>query len=114
MNFLKDFGFLCLASASGHHLCNFLLLCSSLPLSPGRKLKPSSGVLIFAPAPQGTPLDHLDLMTSRIYAQRSQRIVTNEERVLIAATTRAQQEAQIEEPNLSAKEACYLIFILVA
>ncbi|XP_055293564.1 diacylglycerol kinase kappa [Moschus berezovskii] len=52
----------------------------------------------------GTPLDHLDLMTSRIYAQRSQGIVTNEESVLIAATTRAQQEAQTEEPNLSAKE----------
>lgn len=41
-----------------------------------------SGSQVFVAAVQGTPLDHLALVVSGAYTYRSQRTVTNKERVL--------------------------------
>ena len=52
----------------GHHLNTLPLPCSASLVSPRKELIHFSGALIFVPATQGAPLDHLVLVASGAYA----------------------------------------------
>lgn len=68
--------------AGWHHLYAIPLFCSSLLISPGKELTPTSGSPIFVAATHGTSLDCLPLMGSRAYTYKSHRNVTSGENVL--------------------------------